>query len=255
MDYTRVINTSRYDKDLLIREITTAIRKPDAYENLVGGQVKVTFDTALSQAEEDTLYLVIDIHLHTQQPKFIGYKVEHTTDDDWHYLDVSKPYGYYIQRARYFDSISGFTTGTDKARFCISPDTIIGAIGANVAINDTVITVSSTVLENINLGNLVRLTDGTNTEEYKEVISLDKANSTITLESGTVNAFSAASPTYVQFMIEMVGDFWLGAADGVVPLEGGEKATFIPANTTIRIAFFKAGTETKYLFIQLEEFI
>lgn len=255
MEYTRPINVDKYDKDLLKLEIKKGIREVDGFETLVGDEVKVTFDTALTADEEAALYLIIDIHLHTQQPKFVGYKVEHTTDNGWHYLDVYKPYGYYIQRARYFDSITGFTTGTDRARFCISPDTTIGAIGANVTAGDTVITVSSTVIDNINLGNLLRLTDGTNTEEYKEVVSLDKVNSTITLESGTENSFSAASPTYVQFMIEMVGDFWLGAADGVVALEGGEKATFIPANTVIRISFFKNGTDTKYLFIQLEEFI
>jgi hypothetical protein len=55
--------------------------------------------------------------------------------------------------------------------------------------------------------------------------------------------------------IEMCRNIYLGVVDGVVPLEGGQKGTFVPANTTIRVMWYKAGAGTKNLFFQLEEFI
>ena len=154
MDYTRGIDNKKHNIFQLKLEITKALGAFDDFSYDGDTTVTFTYDTALTATEEDTLYLLIDTHLHTMISKFVGYKLENTLTDDWASLDIVKPYEYEIQRGRYFDS-TNFTAGEDKACFLASPDTTVGAITADVTAGDTKISVSSTVIPNIKVGYLI----------------------------------------------------------------------------------------------------
>lgn len=93
-----------------------------------------------------------------------------------------------------------------------APNTIIGAIIANVSINDTVISVSPTVLENIAIGFNLKLFDGVNTADLGECIGIDAGNYQVTVETASTFAFSAATPTYVQLTVNIIEGFYINAA-------------------------------------------
>lgn len=131
------------------------------------------------------------------------------------------------------------TLAMEGDEFCalVAPETIIGAITADVTASDTVINVSPTVLENIQIGYVVHLDDLTNKDPLGEVLAIDKAAGTITVETGAVNGFAAATPTYVKQTIVMAKDVRI---NGVARVELGSTkigGSYLPTGTVIRIEY------------------
>lgn len=118
------------------------------------------------------------------------------------YTDVSHPFSIGLMTAQFTteESMRG-----DCLEIIVAPDTIIGAITENVDIGVTkTFGVSSTVLDNIELGFLVGLFNGVNREAMGECVDIDITNSKITTSKYlTTNNFSAASPTYVEMGVQM----------------------------------------------------
>lgn len=141
----------------------------------------------------------------------------------------------------------------DKVSAQIYPETIIGAITADVAINQTVVNVSSTVLDNIEVGFRCYLFDGVNQDNCGKVIDVDKTNSQITLSPGAVYFnYSAASPTYVQMSIEMFSEM-------EIPREGiynfGDSTiggSYLPAGTPGRIIYENISGGVKRFVMYVE---
>ncbi len=134
----------------------------------------------------------------------------------------------------------------------IAPDTVIGVITSNVAINDTIINVSPTVITNIFVGAFVNLTNGTNVSNLIEVISIDKINNTITLYSGSNLAFTASAPTYVRVTYVYNHMTEIGVAG---PLSIGTlttNASYIPSNTNIKIIYQNNSSVTQRPVYQTE---
>lgn len=168
----------------------------------------------------------------------LAFEITHT-QNTWAYQDFTYPY-----------PISIFSTGWEGKEFQyldevyveIAPDTIVGAIAANVAVNDTVITVSSTVLENIEIGYHACIDDGTNISDLGRVLDVDEVNSQITVETGATNAHTAGQgppdTAYIRMTIRMVRWLKLGGGNGTVLLGtdviGGSA---VPANTIIRVHY------------------
>lgn len=125
----------------------------------------------------------------------------------------------------------------DVLSLSVAPCTTTGVITANVAVDDTVINVSATVIQYIRHGYYVCLTDGTNSTEDIRVNSVDPVNNTITLETGSTHAFSAATPTYIKQTVYFFKDMEL---DGDRTYDiGGVTLTssHIPANTIVRVTY------------------
>lgn len=125
----------------------------------------------------------------------------------------------------------------DVINMYVAPETIVGAITANVSVSDTVINVSSTVLQNMSVGFLFQLFDGVHTEDLGRVITIDKANGQITVENASTRAFSASSPTYVRQSIQYVRDYIIGPPGDYTVGQSKIGGTYIPANTVIRVTY------------------
>ena len=152
-----------------------------------------------------------------------------------------------------------FTTNSqhigDSITTYIAPNTIVGYITQDANVGDTVIHVSPTVLQYINIGYLMSLFNGVQVSNLGYVLGKDEVNGTITTESPNTIQFAAASPTYVTQVISNIHEFEIGDPNkydiGQSLLEGG----LIPANTTVRLSYNnKSLTDVKSFIFYFEYF-
>jgi hypothetical protein len=131
---------------------------------------------------------------------------------------------------------------SDKKGDCfsifLSENKIVGALTANVAENDTVINVSPTVVANCFIGMQIKLYDGTNEEKLGYLTGIDKANGTITVENGSTQAFSAATPTYVRIIVEACKNIEMEETTASIQV-GASKigGSFVPAGTIVSVHY------------------
>jgi hypothetical protein len=86
----------------------------------------------------------------------------------------------------------------------------VGAIIAPVTIGSNKIKVSSTALIYLQLGYLMTITDGINSDDLGMVLGIDKPTSTITTEKTSTHTYSPFSPTYVKMCVHRLKDFVIG---------------------------------------------
>ncbi|GAG67870.1 unnamed protein product, partial [marine sediment metagenome] len=131
----------------------------------------------------------------------------------------------------------------------VSPDTVVGALTANVTIGDTVINVSPTVTANMSMGFFVDLWDGVNTEPLGEVEAIDVAGGTITVSTASTQAFAAVSPTYVRLTVHIIDGMHINSAgqqDFAKKKLGGRS---LPAGTLFRVIYINAdGVEKNFVY-------
>jgi hypothetical protein len=141
----------------------------------------------------------------------------------------------------------------DTVDLLVSPDTLIGSIITDVAKNDTIINVSSSVIENVKVGFYLTLTDGTITSDLGRVLSIDSANNTVTVETGSSNAFLSTTPTYIRQNIYMLKNWIIGPAWNYTIGESKIGGSYVPANTTIRVIYTNnSNSAAKTLYPEIE---
>lgn len=116
----------------------------------------------------------------------------------------------------------------------------IGTVTANVSIGDTVLTVSSTVVNAAIKGYEILITDGTNTDFLDSVISINKNNNTITIRQSPTHTFSIGSLIKIQKRIMKnveIGMSWL-----YEPSRGRIVGTRVKANQTLNIKYNNKST-------------
>jgi hypothetical protein len=111
----------------------------------------------------------------------------------------------------------------------------VGVLTAPVALLDTVIPVSLTVIQNIFPGRKVSITDGVNTTDYIQVISKNTDTNTITLQTGSTFAFAAGS--VVRLRIHYIDTMELSEPGTVKIGVGSINGTYIPTNIAITISY------------------
>jgi hypothetical protein len=107
------------------------------------------------------------------------------------------------------------------------------------------LSVSSTVLKNTSTGYYINLTDNTNNNDLKRVISIDTINSKIYVEGNLSNNFNTGS--VILQTVYLMKDYPLG--NGGEHFVGSKKigGTYIPADTFIKVYYTNlSSTETKY---------
>lgn len=122
----------------------------------------------------------------------------------------------------------------DTIDLCVGPNTITGAITADVTASDTVINVQQTVIDNTYPGDTINLTDGVNSDNALKVILRNTTNNALTLETGPVNSYAAATPTYVQSTTNIMTDVEIGREWKTAVGKGKVGASYIPANVVIQ---------------------
>lgn len=128
----------------------------------------------------------------------------------------------------------------------------VGTITSNVNVGDTTLAVSSTVLEYVENGYYITITDGTNTDEVGRVIGTSTTDNTITVETASTHAYSASTPTYVQMTIKPINNLLFGPAQTYTVGQYSLSATHIPAETPITVLYTNNGSDTKTLYFNYE---
>jgi hypothetical protein len=135
--------------------------------------------------------------------KAMGYKFVNVAGENIH--EYSYPYKITGLRISFCSSEQN---RDDTMELSIAPNSTIGTITAGVSISDTVLTVSSDVLDEIMVGYYVNLMDNTNNDNLGVVVAVNKINSTITVKNGAVHAFSIGS--LIKMTVKMVENYTFG---------------------------------------------
>lgn len=171
----------------------------------------------------------------------------------WHYMTMNYPYNINIHSGGCFDSTTRHVVG-DKASMSVKAGTI-GVVTADVTTSTTVIDVNQTVVDNMEVGYFVKITDGVNADDLGRCLLVDMENNQITVENAPSNAYLASTPSYIQMDVDMVVDLPLGVLDTHHKLEGGFDSAYLSANTDIEIAYFNSdGGSNKILYFVFEIF-
>lgn len=155
----------------------------------------------------------------------------------WSHTDYTFPYDIAMLDMEY-------TPTTDQQgdyfSVCVAPETVIGAITSDVAINDTVINVSSTVIENLAEGFCFEIWDGTNLSDCEAVIAggIDPIAGTVSVAVGAQHAFAAATPSYIRMDVPVVEHVYLIGTSRVELGSSKIGGSFVPAGTAIRFRYY-----------------
>ena len=165
----------------------------------------------------------------------------------WYSLDFSfpVPIGLMAARAKIIESMNG-----DEIQCLVAPDTVIGAITSDVSVDDTVINVSQSVIDNTSIGFFVDIYDGTNHDDLQRIVSIDSDNLQITVAQAATQSFLASAPTYVRQTLKYVPNLTL--VTGFNLCLGSVKigSSYVPANTTMRLSYNNiSGTAKTFSFI------
>lgn len=141
----------------------------------------------------------------------------------------------------------------DELQVVIAPNTIIGAITAAVSSSDTILTVQQSVIDNIQVGYGVNITDLTNSDDLGVVTAIDKVNLQITVSVAATQSFSPATPTYVRMSPYMAREYIIGHAGRYTIGQGKIGGSYLPAGKIMRIRYNnKHASETRYFYAELD---
>jgi len=131
----------------------------------------------------------------------------------------------------------------DTARAVVGEDTVVGAITANVAIGDQEVSVSDTVLENIDTGYQLKLDNGSESETFF-VVNVNHSTKKIALDHEATKAFSATDPTYCKMSILMTYNP-IEFSKGIQIEYGAHQlgGALIPANVPLKIYYKNADPD------------
>ena len=119
----------------------------------------------------------------------------------------------------------------------VSPNKIIGAIGAPVSVGTTTVYVTPTVLKYGARGFPVCLTDGVQMADMGFITEIDYKNSAILCEKGSTSDFSPFSPTYVKITARYIGPHVISGQGKLVMGASKIGASYIPKGEIVRISY------------------
>lgn len=214
----------------------------------------VSADTTIVDLNEPDVMTIKEESTPTQGfYRFQGYK---------HSIPASDPVGNVSTNAVTFPFPTSIINGWfyasesqvgDRVDAVIGENTIVGTITANVANTDTTLNVSSTVIDNAEVGWDINLFNGVVSEDLGRVLSKDVGNSQIIVENGAVNNFNAAPPTYVRLAVNTIDCMHINVPN--VRYAFAEKklgGRYLPANTTINIKYTNNEGNAKSFVYNLE---
>lgn len=140
----------------------------------------------------------------------------------------------------------------DKFDLIIAPNTTIGVITQNATVGDTVLTVNSTVLHNIEVGFLCHLTNGVTMDDLGQVKSIDTTASTITVSNASTNNYVIGN--YIQISVHVFENIHL-SKDGFLLHIGSSKigGSYLKKNRIVRLLYTNNNpTEDCYFYYRIE---
>ena len=167
------------------------------------------------------------------QAMSVEFDITHA-QDTWASTTVSFPYSTSLFSTEW---INEALFEGDVVKVEVAPDTIVGAITADVAVDDTEISVSQTVVDNMRRGFLFNLFDGTNSEYLGRVLAVDKDALTVTVETAATQAFTAATPTKVRQTIQFIPHIMLKGLGRVELAKDVVGGSYVPPNAPIVVSY------------------
>ena len=152
-----------------------------------------------------------------------------------------------------------YTDGTangngDTINMIAGPDTIVGVITVDANISDTVLTVSSTVLEYVSRGIDITISNGVNKNELGYITAIDKINSTVTIKNALTNNFTIGSVICLNVhtiknlvITELIKEYSFG--------KKGFRGKQVPANTIMRLVYTNNANLDKKIACKIECYI
>lgn len=135
---------------------------------------------------------------------------------------------------------------SDIAEFQLAPNTIIGYLTSSASINDLTINVSDTVIDNISIGYWLSIGN----EDLGRVINIDKVNNQLTFENKLKNNYNIGD--LIKMTIKIV-PHWRFTAPGFCSVgESKIGASFIPANTVMRLVYHNTTGTSKWFGISID---
>lgn len=117
------------------------------------------------------------------------------------------------------------------------------------------LSVNQTVIDNIRIGFFVKLFDGSNQDDVERVLSIDKINNKIYVETNVVNSFSAATPTYVQQSVKVMKDYEISGPWQHIVGSNKIGASYIPANVPVTIDYNNKSIDTDKIVVGQVEYL
>jgi hypothetical protein len=177
--------------------------------------------------------------------KSISFTIEECTPGDWSIHDFSFPIPVSLFSAQFIGS-SG--CGGDEIEFQIAPDTIVGVLTADVAVDDDVITVLPMAWNVLDVGYFMCLDDGVNHDDLGLVLE-KQADNKLRVQTPAQHAFAAATPTYVELTVKMVPHGHLPDSSRLVIGDSKIGGTYVHAGTVMRMRYKNgSGSAKKFEF-------
>ena len=161
--------------------------------------------------------------------------------------DLSYPYNISILTINW--TTTNDNTG-DLLNCYFDPNTVIGVITQKVNQGDTILHVSPTVINNLQKGYQVNLTNGQQTIDLGECILFDTVTNTIKVTLPVNNSMNVGS--YVRMTLHNVKNWIFGPADQVRLANKHLQTSHFPAGTVIRIVYQNNTNVDKYFFNFIE---
>lgn len=149
--------------------------------------------------------------------------------------------------------VTGEALRGDNINCLIAPNTICGILTTGVSSGSTSVTVNSTVTTNIKTGFLCTITNGINTSELGEVISVNKNNNTLITSNSIGNSFSAGA--YVMLSIHNIKNFEITDPNTYIIGSGKIGGSYVPANTIIRLKYNNKSLTDEKRFVWSFEYL
>ena len=173
-----------------------------------------------------------------------GYEIDVPAVTGSHHIDVSFPFNVNVFRGSFVDR-PGYEQ--DQIIMSVSPGTIIGATTSAHVLGESVLTVSPTVIENLNVGHTVHIISNGTPLDLGRCLNIDYDLSEITTE--TALSEDADPGSYITMTVFMVPELYLSGTNAVVKIEGTTRTSFLPKNTPIKVEYINnSGTAKKFHF-------
>jgi hypothetical protein len=268
------VDSNALTEEIASSTIVTALSRID----IVGDNLYVVFKDALSTADKtildndttapaggligahegvptelDFVYtkIVEERNYHLINDKFMAEgMILDTTNLGWNSKDFLWPINI---SALSYEFAAGSEHIGDQIEIEVAPDLTIGALTADVNIGDTVLNVSSSVFDIVKKGYDVHLDDGVQAQErLGRCADFDRIAGTVTVETASTKAFSAATPTTVQISVYVTRGLVIYQPGRYVVGESKIGGTLVPANRVVRMWYYNADGTSKNFAVHFD---
>jgi hypothetical protein len=214
----------------------------------VGHTIDPNSVTPIETIAQDVIHITDNIDGVSGHQMAYGYDipVPSGTPGDTHIIDITSP-PFPVRLNTLTINASSDHVG-DSLEVLTVPETVVGAITANVDIGDTVINVNSTVVQNLKLGHRVTV----DTENLGFCLGIDTVNLTVTVQNAATSAHTTGDA--FKLTVVRVHKLYIVNTNKITLASKVKETAFFPTSTPTRIEYTNVNGAAKTLFVLLDLF-